>query len=82
VEVNPSNFVAFGVGASNLQVNLPVSRPRKPNALAKVLPPCAAAASPELARALRNDGYEPAQINVHDHVQLRQTKVIFDPILV
>jgi hypothetical protein len=81
VEVNPSNFVEFGVGALNHKVTLPVSRPRKPNALANVLPTCAAA-SPELARALRNDGYEPAQINVHDHVQLRQTKVIFDPILV
>jgi hypothetical protein len=49
--------------------------------MAKVLPPCAAA-NPELARALHNDGFEPAQISIHDHMKHRQTKVIFDPILV
>ena len=68
VEVNPYNFVEFGVGALNHKVTLPVSRPREPNVMAKVLPPCAAAASPELARALQNDVVEPAQISGHDYV--------------
>jgi hypothetical protein len=37
VEVNPSNFVAFGVGALNHKVTLAVSTPREPNALAKAV---------------------------------------------
>jgi hypothetical protein len=81
VEVNPSNFVEIGVGALNHKVTLAVSTPREPNVLAKAAPSCAAA-NPELARALRNDGFEPAQISVHDHMKRRQMKVIFDPILV
>ena len=76
VEVNPCNFVEFGVGALNHKVTLPVSRPREPNVMAKVHPPCAAASSPELARALQNGGVELAQISGHDHVEHRQTKVI------
>jgi len=83
VKVNPSNFVNIGVGALNHEVTLPVNTPSEPNAAAKVLPPsAAAAASPELARAPQNDGFEPAQINVHNYVQHRQTKVIFDPVFV
>jgi hypothetical protein len=82
VAINPSNTVAFGVGTLNHKVTLPFSRPREPNVMAKVLPPSAAAASPELARALQNDGFKPAQIGVDDHVQHRHMKVIFDPSLV
>jgi hypothetical protein len=81
VEVNPSNFVTFGVSALNHKVTLAVSTPREPNVLAKAAPLCFVA-SPELARTLQNDGFEPAQISVHDHVKHRQMKVVFDPILV
>ena len=81
MEVNPSNFVGIGVSAMNHKVTLPVSCPREPEVMAKVLPPCAAA-NTGLARVLRNNGFEPAQISVHDHVNHRQTKVIFDPIVV
>ena len=83
MEVNPSNFVRIGVGALNHKVTLAVSTPREPNALAKAAQVVLLATqNPELARALQNDGFEPAQISVHDHMKHRQAKVILDPILV
>jgi hypothetical protein len=82
VEVKPSNTVAFGVGALYLKVTLPVSRPREPNVMAKILPPSADTASPVLARPLQNDGFKPAQIGVHYHVQHRHMNVFYDPRLV
>ena len=60
------------------EVPFAVSRPRKPNELAHVLP-TSAVANPKLARALQNDGFKPAEIDVGDHVQRRHINVIFQP---